>query len=152
MATNKNLIIEGAEILFRNFAGAESKFNAKGNRNFCVILDQRTANECLKEGWNVKYLKPRDEDDEERPYISVSVSYDNIPPKVVLVSGKKKTIMTADTIEILDWAELINVDVVIRPYNWQVNSSSGVKGYLKTMYVTVEPDEFEDKYADEDEN
>ena len=40
-----------------------------------------------------KMPKPKDEDDAPKPYLSVSVSYDNIPPRIVLVSGKGKTLL-----------------------------------------------------------
>ncbi len=142
-----NISIEGARIGFRNFNGEAGKFNPVGRRNFCVFLEKPLAVTLEEDGWNVRWLQPRDEEDEPTPYLQVAVSFDNIPPKIVLVTGHGKTVLDESNINVLDWAEIENVDITIRPYNWEVSGKGGVKAYVKTMYVTLVEDEFEKKYV-----
>lgn len=151
MATRKidGLIVqEDARIGFLNFSGAPDRYNKDGGkRSFCLFLGTEYARRLEDLGWNIRWLAPRDDDEEEQAYLQVAVAF-RYPPKVVMISGGKKTFLNEMTIGLLDKVNLRSVDVTVTPYNWEMDGRTGVKGYLKTLYAVVEEDEFESKYAD----
>lgn len=142
-----NIIIQGARLVFRNFSGKEGKFNPAGNRNFCVLLDPDLADKMQSDGWNVRWLNPRDEDESPQGYIQVTVSFKNRPPKIFLVTSHGKTRMEEDSVDILDWAEIANADLKIRPYEWEVTGKKGIKAYCDSLFVTIVEDELDFKYS-----
>ena len=151
MAKNniENIKIENARIVFRNLSGKPDKFNPQGGkRSFSVVIeDPEFANELKREGWNIKQFNPSpDSDEEPAHFISVKVSYNNIPPHIYLCTSKNKTLLNEDTVGQLDYAEISNVDIVITPYQYEMSGRSGISAYVKTMYVTVVEDEFASKY------
>lgn len=146
--------MENARIIFRNFSGKADKYNPKGGaRKFSVVIeDPEMAEELKKDGWNVKQLKPRSEDEEPNYHLSVKVNYDNRPPKIYLITKHHKTLLNEETVDSLDYADISKVDLVISPYPYNVNGSEGIAAYLKAMYVNVIEDDFADKYNfDEDD-
>ena len=152
MAVKNNIVIENARIGFRNFSGKEGQFNPAGRRNFCVFIESDLANRLEEDGWNIRWLEPKDDHSERQAYLQVAVSYANIPPKITMVSSRGKNLLDDSSVNILDWAEIQEVDVAIRPYNWSMhegtkNAKSGVKAYVKTMRVVIVEDEFEHKYV-----
>lgn len=144
-------LFEDCRIIFRNFSGEQSQYNPKGARNFCVIVDDMEVAKAMEaDGWNIKYRQPLDEGGDETAYIPVAVSFDNVPPTVVLITSRGRTHLDESTISTLDYAEIENVDLILNPYNWEVNGKHGVKAYLKSMYVTIHEDPLARKYAETD--
>lgn len=149
MAQNeaKTFMIEDGQIIFRNFEGKEGQYNRKGDRNFAVILPHDTAKVMEKDGWNVRYLPPREEGDDETPYITVAVNFKNRPPRIVMLTSRARTNLDENTCEVLDWANIEKADLICRAYEWVVGDKSGVKAYLQSLFVTIEEDALERKYA-----
>ena len=142
-------MVENAQLAFRNFEGKEDQYNRAGNRNFAILLPPELADQLRRDGWNVKTLKAREEGDIEQPYIQVNVGYKVAPPTIVMITKKNRTFLTEDEVALLDSADIKTVDLIFTPYNWSMpNGSSGVKAYLKKMFVTIEEDALDLKYAD----
>jgi hypothetical protein len=146
MRKNEDITIEDARIAFRNFEGREDKYNPKGKRNFAVILPHEVAHKMLADGWNVKYLKARDEDEDPQPYIQVKVAFENKPPKLVQVTRRGKTMITEDLAETLDWVDIEYADVTITPYDYDINGKAGRAAYVKTLVLKIEEDYLMDKW------
>lgn len=147
MARTNILKIEEARIVFPNFSGAKKEYNPEGRRNFCVLIDPAAVPKLEAEGWNIKMLKPKEEGDEPIPYLQITVSFDYKPPKIVLITSHGQTILDETTVGGLDLADIAFADIAVSPYPWNVNGKSGIKAYLKTLYVTLNEDEFESKYS-----
>ena len=142
---------ESAQIGFRNFEGKVDQFNRDGSREFVIFLDDERAAMLENDGWNIKYPKPREdiapEEDERNAFLPVEVSFANFPPKVIMIAGEQVTRLEEEDLDMLDWAELENIDIVVNPYNWEMNGRTGVKAYAKAIYATIVTDAFADKYG-----
>ena len=148
-----DLTLRNVRIIFRNFAGAPTRFNAAGGkRTFSILLNETEAQELRSMGFNVKALKQRDPDDDPAFHLPVEVSYRVKPPRIVFISnqGRKRTVIDEDTVGLIDYTEIEKIDLTINPYQWEVNGNSGVKAYLGTMYVTIAEDPLDAKYDDEE--
>lgn len=143
-----NISIEDAQLVFKNFSGKEGKFNPPGKRNFCVVLTPEIANDLRADGWNVKESQSRVEGDDPLLYLPIAVAFGDYPPKIILITSHGKTKIGEDEVNTLDWADIETADVIINPYQYEVNGRSGVKAYLKALYVTIREDQFESKYFD----
>ena len=147
--------IDEARIIYRNFAGAPSKFNREGDRNFAVVIEDQDIAEALTEkGWNVKIKPPREEGDEPFMFLPVKVKFNDRGPRVYLqnsLGGRNRVTLDEDTVGILDNVDITNVDLDIRPYDWDVNGRTGRTAYLQSMQVVQRIDRFAARYAAKNE-
>lgn len=148
-----NITIEDAKIIFKNFQGKEGPYNRAGERNFGVLIDDDDAKVLANDGWNIKFLSPREEDPDQHPqaWLPVKVKFGKIPPTAVLITSRGKVKLTEETIGQLDWSYFKTVDLVIRPYNYPAfggRETGGISAYLKAIYVTIQEDDLSLKYGD----
>lgn len=146
-----NIKIEGARLIFRNFEGRAGNYNKEGDQNFGVLMDPEDAEMYIDDGWNIKWLEPKDpEESELLPWLPVKVKFGKIPPVCVLITSRGKTKLDEETVGQLDWTRYSNVDLLIRPYEYPAMNGrpGGISAYLKAIYVTVQEDDLELKYAD----
>ena len=148
------LVLEDAHILggqFKNFAGEERAFNAAGNRNFHVRIEEQLAQALIQDGWNVKWKEPRSDEEDGFYHLKVTVGFKSKrPPLLVMITSRGRVDLGQHECEILDWVDIEKVDMIINPYSWQIEATgkSGVKAYLKSIFVTIREDYLDQKYAD----
>lgn len=147
--TNGKLLIEDARILYRNFGGRETDYNREGDRNFNVIIDDpEVAHRMQNDGWNVKFRAPRDPQDPGVYHIKVNVKFSSArPPKIYQHTQAGVVELTEMTAGQLDQADILSSDMLISPFHWNKNGSSGISAYLDTLHVVLREDPFFNKYA-----
>ena len=145
------LQIDHARIIYRNFEGRGDKFNREGDRNFSIVIDdQQIADELIELGWNVRIKAPREEGDMPFMHLPVKVKCNDRGPTVYLKTGDVTNKLDEDSIGCLDHVDIVNVDLDIRPYDWDVNGKAGRTAYLQSICVTQGFDRFAPDYNTED--
>ena len=151
MANVNNINIEGANIIWKNFSGERDKFNP-GKRGFSVVIDDAVmADELKQEGWNVKERPLQEGADASEQEWTLPVKLNmNRYTQVWLIVGNHKTLLNEDTVAQLDVVDIVNCDISIRPYEWEMSGRTGITAYVDSMYVTIRENKFAEKYADLD--
>ena len=145
----KKVTIEDARIMFKNFAGSQTKFNPAGARNFCVVIPEEHEEGIRALGYNVRHTQPREEGDDSVAYLKVNVSYRFDPPHIeAIVGGRKRQVLGEEDISMLDWADISFVDLSFTGSDWEVRGDTGTSAYLDSLYAHIEEDELQSKYAD----
>ena len=71
----KAFTMKNAEIFMKNFTGRAGKYTPEGTRTFMLRLPNDVAEELADDGWNVSYLRPREEGDLPTPALNVTVNF-----------------------------------------------------------------------------
>ena len=150
------LQIDDARIIYRNFAGAASKFNREGDRNFSIVIpDQEMADALVNEGWNVKIKAPREDGDVPFMTLPVKVKFNDRGPNVYLQTGNRMNRLNEDSIACLDQIDIVSVDLDVRPYDWVLyegtkDEKRGRSAYLQSIKVVQDVDRFASSFAEEE--
>jgi hypothetical protein len=157
--------LEGIQLIWRNFAGEKKLYNENGKRQFAIPLEEDLALELYDAGWNVKdnvnkVNDPTHAASEVLYHLDVTVKMDGrVAPRIFMVAKKwseneqreisVRTLLDDENVPlaILDYAPVDYADVILRPFNWDVNGKQGVSGYLKTLFAFLKQDDLESKYA-----
>ena len=150
------LQIDDARIIYRNCAGAASKFNREGDRNFSIVIpDQEMADALVNEGWNVKIKAPREDGDVPFMTLPVKVKFNDRGPNVYLQTGNRMNRLDEDSIACLDQIDIVSVDLDVRPYDWVLyegtkDEKRGRSAYLQSIKVVQDVDRFASRFAEEE--
>lgn len=151
MSNVNNINIEGASIIWKNFSGERDRFNP-GKRGFSVVIDDAVmADEFRNEGWNIKERPLQEGADPSEQEWTLPVKLNmNRYTQVWLIVGNHKTLLDENTVAQLDVVDIIDCDISIRPYEWEMSGRTGITAYVDSMYVTIRENKFAEKYADLD--
>ena len=155
---NGDLEVKNAVIIWKNFSGRPTKYvPAGGKRTFTLVLTQEMADVLRDRGWNVRVRPAKEEGDADLYYTEISVRYNTDKPQynpsvyfLSEVNGEKyKQLIPEEAIGQADDERFAKVDLLIHAYAHGVETAkSKVKGYLRSMFATVEVDSFELEYSD----
>jgi hypothetical protein len=145
------ITIRDAALMWRNFEGRETKFKPAGPdaRSFNVVLTQEQYEEFHAGGLNVRMKDAREEYDEDEPLytLQIAVGYKQRPPRVVMITSSSRVNLGEDSVGVVDWVDIGKVDLIFRCAHWDTAGKTGIKCWLKTMFITINEDELEMEYG-----
>lgn len=132
-----------------NFSGDPSRKKYNGERKTfdIVIEDEVLAKKLIEDGWKVKFYE---NSNDPFYYLEVEVRYKPFPPTIYTIDTRtrRKTLLTDDTVGMLDFARIEKVNLEISGNPWDVNGKSGIKAYVSYMNVFIQSNPFADDFDD----
>ena len=145
---NKVVEMDDVRITHRNFAGEQTPYNRKGDRNFSVVIDdQEIADALIDAGFNVKIKEPLNPGDDPFMFLKVNVKFNGRGPSVYLKVGDNYTQLNEDTVACLDDIDIEGIDLDIRGHDWDVSGRTGRSAYLQSILVIQRIDRFAARFV-----
>lgn len=148
------LQIDNARIIWPNFAGAEKGYDREGDRNFTLVFDnEELVDELIADGWNIK-KRPSDDPDEP-PFMTMKVKLSYtvrrdgsvFGPKAYLWTNGVRNELDQDSIACLDHIDRGEINMDIRPHDWEYHGKTGRTARLNVIEVFQNVDRFQERYA-----
>ena len=76
-------------------------------------------------------------------FLPVKVKFNDYGPIIYVVSNGTQVKLDATTVNLIDTIDIDSVNLDVRPYDWEVNGSTGRSAYLQTMQVIQKVSRFE---------
>lgn len=148
------LSLDNVRLVKRNFSGKSEEMNERGERTCLIVIDAELANSkgfdsvedmvaaLEADEWKVGWFKRENEDGEREAYLPVKAVYGEYKaPNIYIRTGDTSTLLTAETVGSLDYAEIEKTDVILLRHFWQYNGRTGYNNYIQSMEVTVIEDD-----------
>ena len=140
-------VFENARLGKKNFKGALNQWGDDRGRTFRIYFteDPDRAEELRSRGYNIQGGDPIDGQEGEfyPEYLEVSVMFGQYPPEIWITNGTiddQPRALSEETVASLDSYRFASADVVVRGNSWKVGPKSGIKAYLKKIYVSIDKD------------
>jgi hypothetical protein len=137
------------EIIYRNFSGAGSDYNAEGKRNFNVVFrDPDTVKQLTKLGFRIKPKKNEDNAWTLKIHVNFSSKF---PPDVYYILGNKTVTIDEENAYLLDKKIPLSVDLRFNGYKSKKSRDNFVDAYLDVLYFQAQKDYLAEKYSNLEE-
>jgi hypothetical protein len=156
--------MQDVELMYKNFTGAEDRYNEAGRRNFAVVIPPEDVEHMQSLGWHLRRndakMKVGDEwvidpDGEPKYTLKINIAFTGFrPPTIVMITQKGKRplcqkraddTINPNEINVIQWANISKTDLAFRPYEYEPGKFSA---WLTSLYVTLELDELAEMYED----
>lgn len=139
--------VKGADIIFRNFSGGPdvySKGKDAGVYFHMKITDASVADELMRDGWNVKLMKKRHDDDPDEWHVKMNINFNSRVKPIVQSQTFGKNGLTRETPESIGDFDQVSIKYVnMECADWEYEP--GKKSvYVNKMKIVANPSIFDD--------